>query len=141
MPELVTDPADDATILSDGSVSDHTVVSPRRRPHWWVHTEMGSRVELIGTSAILGRRPSAHPLYPGAQLIRVTDDATSVSATHAVLEFVEGEWQVTDLGSTNGVWLVDPATGDESELGAHKRRRVTPHFMLGELGVQVVRNA
>ncbi|MFC4242445.1 FHA domain-containing protein [Gryllotalpicola reticulitermitis] len=146
LPEL--EPEDDATILTNGdatiltrSTPDQTVISARRRPHWWVHTAMGSRVELVGTAAILGRRPKPHPLYPGAQLVMVTDDAVSVSATHAVLEYVEEAWHVTDLGSTNGVWLVDPATGAEREIGAHNRHRVTPRFLLGELGVQVVRNA
>jgi hypothetical protein len=101
---------------------------------------MGARVELTGTSAILGRHPSPHPLYPGAQLIAVTDDALSVSATHAVLEFVGGEWHVTDLGSTNGVWLIGP-DGGETELGAKNRARVTPQFVLGELGVRVAQGA
>lgn len=130
----------DATVITSG-FSDATVVSARRRPRWWVRTTMGARVELTGMSAILGRRPSPHPLYPNAQLIAVTDDSLSVSATHAVLEFVDGEWQVTDLDSTNGVWLIDRASGEESELGARNRARVTETFMLGELGVQVVQSA
>jgi len=134
-PDLHLD--DDATIISSSRV-DATVISPRRRPRWWLQTSMGARVELTGAAAILGRRPSAHPLYPGAQLIAVTDDALSVSATHAVLEFVGGDWQVTDLDSTNGVWLIDPSTNEEAELGARNRARVTPQFMLGELGVKVV---
>lgn len=131
---------DDATIISGGH-ADATVISSRRRPRWWVQTSMGARVELTGASAILGRRPAAHPLYPGAQLIAVTDDALSVSATHAVLEFVGGDWQITDLDSTNGVWLIDPRTSEETELGARNRARVTAQFMLGELGVRVVQDA
>ena len=127
----------DATVISGGH-GDATLISARRRPRWWVQTSMGARVELTGVSAILGRRPAAHLLYPGAQLIAVTDDALSVSATHAVLEFVGGDWQVTDLDSTNGVWLVDPDTSEETELGARNRARVTPQFMLGELAVKVV---
>jgi hypothetical protein len=130
----------DATIITSG-FSDATVVSARRRPRWWVQTTMGARVELTGNSAILGRRPSHHPLYPTAQLIAVTDDALSVSATHAVLEYVDGDWHVTDLDSTNGVWLIDRGSGEESELGARNRARVTEKFMLGELGVQVVQGA
>jgi hypothetical protein len=136
-PEIDDD--DDATIISSAR-TDATVISPRRRKRWWVQTTMGARVELTGSSAILGRRPSPHPLYPGAQLIAVTDDALSVSATHAVLEFVGGEWHVTDLGSTNGVWLIGP-DGGETELGAKNRARVTPQFVLGELGVKVVQGA
>ncbi len=145
-PVVAPDPAgdDDATIItgnrlgSNGSDVEATVISPRRRPRWWVQTSLGARVELTGTSAILGRRPAAHPLYPGAQLIAVTDDALSVSATHAVLEYVDGEWHVTDLDSTNGVWLLDQATGGETELGARHRAIVTPEFLLGELTVRVV---
>lgn len=133
-PELHLD--DDATIISSARV-DATVVSPRRRQRWWLQTSMGARVEITGSAAILGRRPAPHPLYPGAQLIAVTDDALSVSATHAVLEHVGGEWHVTDLDSTNGVWLVGP-DGSETELGARNRARVTPQFMLGELAVKVV---
>jgi hypothetical protein len=131
---------DDATIISGARV-DATVISPRRRARWWVQTTMGARVELTGAAAILGRRPAPHPLYPGAQLIALTDDALSVSATHAVLEFVGGEWQVTDLDSTNGVWLIDPVSGGETELGARNRTRVPAQFMLGELGVKVVQGA
>ena len=133
-PDLHLD--DDATIISSARV-DATVVSPRRRQRWWLQTSMGARVEITGSAAILGRRPAPHPLYPGAQLIAVTDDALSVSATHAVLEHVGGEWHVTDLDSTNGVWLVGP-DGSETELGARNRARVTPQFMLGELAVKVV---
>jgi hypothetical protein len=136
---IIRRPQDDETIITGNA--DATVISARRRPRWWVHTTMGARVELTGASAILGRRPSAHPLYPGAQLIAVTDDALSVSATHAVLEFVGGDWHITDLDSTNGVWLIDPRTNEESELGARNRARVTPQFMLGELGVKVVQGA
>jgi len=132
-------PDDDATILTRGL--DQTVISTRRRPRWAVETTAGAHVELVGTVAILGRRPAGHPLYPAAQLITVTDPATSVSATHAALEFLDGEWQVTDLGSTNGVWVVDAGSGAERELGAHNRTSVTGRFLLGELGVQVVRDA
>ncbi|GAA4177785.1 DUF5684 domain-containing protein [Gryllotalpicola koreensis] len=131
---------DDATIISSPRV-DETVISPRRRQRWWVQTSMGARVELTGASAILGRRPAAHPLYSGAQLIAVTDDALSVSATHAVLEFVGGNWHVTDLDSTNGVWLIDPQSGEETELGARNRARIAGKIMLGELGVEVVQGA
>jgi hypothetical protein len=138
-PQPADEPDDDATILTSGL--DQTMISTRRRPHWWLHTTAGAHIELEANTAIVGRRPAPHPLYPGAQLIAVSDPATSVSATHAALELVDGAWQVTDLGSTNGVWLVDEHTGGETELGSRNRARVTPRFMLGELGVQVVRDA
>ena len=138
-PQPIAEPDDDATILTSGL--DQTMISTRRRPHWWLHTTAGAHVELETNTAIVGRRPAAHPLYPGAQLVTVSDPATSVSATHAALELIDGSWQITDLGSTNGVWLVDEHTGGETELGSRNRARVTPRFLLGELGVQVMRDA
>ncbi|WP_022883009.1 DUF5684 domain-containing protein [Gryllotalpicola ginsengisoli] len=136
-----TEAPDDATVISKNRFTpdpDATVVSARRRTRFRVESDLGARVELTGSAVIVGRRPVQHPLYPHAQLVTMTDAQRSVSASHAVLEQIDGEWMITDLGSTNGVWLVDPDTGAETELGAHNRAPMTPEVLLGELRIKVV---
>lgn len=59
----------------------------------------------IAHLAILGRDPVPRNAASGAELIQVTDQAKSVSKSHAVLEVrTDGVW-VTDLGSTNGTFV------------------------------------
>jgi hypothetical protein len=93
-------------------------------------------VPLVGR-LFLGRSPSPTPGATG-EVLAVDDPARSVSKTHALLELdATGLW-VSDLDSTNGVWVV-PAQGDPVEVIPGVRTPVTPgaDLELGDFVIQV----
>lgn len=109
---------DDATIVvRDGGddALDQTVVVRRKRPTWDLVSASGAAVALTSDTVILGRRPVGDPAAPGAQLLAVADLGRTVSKTHALLQWREQAWQLSDLDSTNGV-TVRSDLGDEVEV-------------------------
>lgn len=121
----------DAGVPSDEGFDDQTVVASRRRVYWNLNLPIGTSIALTSDYVILGRKPDDEPAFPSAQLISVADGTRTISKTHAVLAMVDGEWTITDLGSTNGVVLIDEA-GAESELTPHEPARLTTRFLLGD---------
>ncbi|GAA1929423.1 hypothetical protein GCM10009775_21850 [Microbacterium aoyamense] len=114
---------------------DETVVTRRRRTEWTLLPPSGRAVAITGEVLLLGRRPTADPAHPAAQLIAI-DDAT-VSKTHARLELRERVWFITDLDSTNGIVFttergeVDVVPGVAIEAG--------DRFLLGDAEIRLVR--
>jgi hypothetical protein len=85
---------------------DATRMSTRRKraASWRLVLENGER-HRIETAVLVGRDAAADGRWRGAQLISVEDATKSVSKTHAVFEAdAAGVW-VTDLNSTNGVFV------------------------------------
>jgi hypothetical protein len=74
---------------------------------WSLSLPDGRSVSLT-TAVLLGRDPIAQSEWPGAALIPVTDEAKSVSKTHAMFATEGDEVVVMDLYSTNGVVFIDP---------------------------------
>lgn len=85
----------------------------------------------------LGRTPSPTPGTTG-DVLAVVDPAKSVSKTHAVLELDDAGLWVSDLDSTNGVWVVPPQ-GEPIEVVPGVRTAVTPgaDLELGDFVIQV----
>lgn len=85
----------------------------------------------------LGRSPSPTPGSTG-EVLAVDDPARSVSKTHAVLERDDAGLWVSDLDSTNGVWVVPPQ-GEPIEVVPGVRTAVTPgaDLELGDFVIQV----
>ncbi len=111
---------------------DETIVARRiARPTWELVPVSGSPIPITATVVILGRRPSADPTFPAAQLVALPDDARTVSKTHARIEQHGETWKVTDLGSTNGV-LVRTLMGDEVELEPGGQVDAGERFFLGD---------
>lgn len=111
---------------------DQTVVARRSvRPTWELVPAVGSPLPLTAPVVILGRRPSADPAFPAAQLLAVAGDARTVSKTHARIEQRGESWIVTDLGSTNGV-LVRTLMGDEVEVEQGGQLDAGERFFLGD---------
>ena len=93
----------------------------------WQHTtrrEPGHPILLLDTGeeheipnvVVIGRNPAGLPGFEKAVLVRIEDPGRSISKTHlAIGEAGHGVW-VQDLGSTNGVHVID--------LGGTSRRVV-----------------
>lgn len=122
---------ENAGVPSEEGIDDQTIVASRRRATWNLHLPVGTSVALTSDYVILGRKPDDEPEFPSAQLISVADGTRTISKTHAVLALVDGAWTITDLGSTNGVVLIDE-NGAERELDAHQPAVLTKRFLLGD---------
>ena len=68
---------------------------------------IGGRSVLVDAAVLLGRAPERGPGREGVRLVSVPSDDATVSKTHALLEPTPEGLAVTDLGSTNGTYLVD----------------------------------
>lgn len=133
-PVITTAPVVAASTQGLGDV-DKTVVGRRTRAPGWLLTAEGSRpVKLTGKSALIGRNPASSDEYPRAQLVTLADPDKTVSKTHAHLSLFDGRWSITDLSSTNGVYLVTD-TGDELEIEIGQPIEATESFRLGDLTV------
>ena len=66
---------------------------------------LGAPIAVTSDALIIGRRPSADPDFPDAQLVPISDETRTMSKTHARLELLGDEWVIVDLDSTNGVVL------------------------------------
>lgn len=133
-PEVPADAADD-----DIDAMDRTVVTRRRRIPWTLIPPGGAPVDLTSNVVILGRRPSADPSRPDAQLVSITDETRTVSKTHARLELRADTWYVTDLGSTNGV-LFATLMGTEVEAPPGEEIEAGERFFLGDAEVRLARS-
>ncbi len=100
---LIVPPAGIAVPRPVDSVRATTVTRPI--DSWQLVIEGGRTFQLLGPRVLLGRDPVAKS---GEQEIVVVDPTRTVSKTHALLEFVDDVWLVTDLGSVNGVTLIQP---------------------------------
>jgi hypothetical protein len=119
-------------------LDEDTMIAARRRPRWAVELPDGSEVELTADTVVLGRRPAPPREAPGAQLVEIADATRTVSKTHALLRRQGETWMISDLGSTNGVVVVDGA-GDEREIGPGAALAVESVFLLGDAQVRVHR--
>ncbi|MBV0894035.1 DUF5684 domain-containing protein [Microbacterium sp. NC79] len=125
-----------AGVPSDEGIDDQTIVAARRRSTWNLQLPVGTSVALTSDYVILGRKPDDEPEFPSAQLISVADGTRTISKTHAVLALVDGAWTITDLGSTNGVVLIDES-GAERELAPHQPAVLTTRFLLGDAELRI----
>ncbi|MBZ4488304.1 FHA domain-containing protein [Microbacterium sp. cx-55] len=96
---------------------------------WELLLPTGETAPVTARVIVLGRNPSA--TEPGAQYVAVSDEARTVSKNHARVEWNGESWSITDLGSTNGVAVVD-AAGAEQVLPAEGTASVTERFVLGD---------
>ena len=87
---------------------------------------------------VLGRRPAA--TAPGTQTLAVPDSTRTLSKSHARLDLVDGEWSITDLGSTNGVLIVG-ADGEEALIEPGDAVPVPGRFILGKVGMSITYEA
>lgn len=117
-PQPPTSPADD--------LDERTVLAARRGPHASLRLPNGTTVALASDVAVLGRNPLAPADAPEAQIVPIDDVTRTISKTHALLRRTEEGWRITDLASTNGVFV----GADETEVAGSAV--VTGVFHLGD---------
>ena len=103
---------------------------------WELLLPSGEAIVVTARTIVLGRNPN--PAEPGVQYVAVADEGRTVSKHHARLEWDGQSWTITDLGSTNGVAVVD-AAGDEQTLPAEGTASVVERFVLGDAVVTLRR--
>ena len=116
-----------------------TRMSTRRETasSWRLVLQDGQR-HPIDPVVLIGRDAAADARWPGARLVSVIDSTKSVSKTHAVIEIdAAGVW-ITDLRSTNGVFVEQPE-GTEFDLEPGIRTAVAPgsEVLLGDYSLTV----
>lgn len=80
------------------------IVSRVRRPKTVLTAGSGQSFELTEDIVILGRNPRG-AITRGAQVVRIVDSEKTMSKTHARLTWHDDAWHITDLESTNGVFV------------------------------------
>lgn len=92
-------------VAEEADLDDHTILAARRGPQTALRLPNGSSVVLSATAVVLGRNPLAPDEAPDAQVVAVDDVTRTVSKTHALLRHTGTGWTITDLASTNGVFV------------------------------------
>ena len=116
--------------------SDHTVVIDRvsTRP-WALVLEDGRSFDLWASSVVVGREPTATDM--GVQMLAIPDDTKTISKMHARFDLVDGVWQVTDLGSTNGI-VVTGTDGRAFSVRSGRTSVVGNQLVLGSVAMRLV---
>ncbi|HEY9291571.1 MAG TPA: RDD family protein [Microlunatus sp.] len=89
------------------AAEDDAPVAPPPNQGWVAVLEDGRHV-AINRLILVGRNPHPRPGEEDAQLIKVMDDARTVSKTHLAINVDSRGISITDRGSTNGTAVTDP---------------------------------
>lgn len=113
---------------------DRTVfVGRAQRERWVLELPDNSLLPLPSNDVIVGRRPSA---TGDSSVLVVPDSTRTLSKSHVRLHVIDGAWVVTDLGSTNGLAVIDE-TGEELVVEAGVSEPATEEMMFGTLRVRL----
>ena len=110
-------------------LDERTVLATRSKQRAVLQLPTGGQSVLTESVVIIGRAPTALDTQTDTQLIAVDEPTRTISKTLAMLERTGGGWTIRDLGSTNGVFIIDE-NGTEQEASA--TTRVTGAFLLGD---------
>ncbi|MFK4788841.1 FHA domain-containing protein, partial [Microbacterium sp. ZW T5_56] len=134
--ESVSAQASEFVAALDDDDFEATELASRRRPVWKLTPPLGGEIVLTSEAAVLGRRPAETD--ERIQNVPVADGTRTVSKTHARLDLIDGVWWITDLASTNGVFLIDES-GAEQELRSGIPTVLTERFLLGDAELRITR--
>ena len=129
VPEPQSEPDNDETrIVASGK---------HAAPTWRLALPDGQAVVVSGP-IFIGRNPSRTTDDVDGALLPVNDETKSVSKTHALVDADETGLWVTDLDSTNGVFITSP-TADDLQVEPGERTLVPAgsDIELGEFVIQV----
>jgi len=101
---------------------------------WVLSLDDGRTFVVQSRTVVIGRRPESDDL--GVQKLTINDDGRTISKTHARLDLVDGTWNVTDMGSTNGVVTTD-AAGEEVDVQPGTPAAVHGRLVLGAVGMRL----
>ena len=100
----------------------HNLVEGRRPTVGFLVFDDGSTYALDRTY-VVGRQPSSGDANA---VVRLTENADTLSAQHAEIGFVDWSLVVTDLGSTNGTFLWEPGSTEWTRLVSGETTPVPP---------------
>lgn len=115
---------------------DRTVLVPRRA-RWGLELPDGGMLELPGDDVVIGRKPQA---AEGSEVLQINDPMRTLSKTHARLRRTGESWTVEDLGSTNGLAIIDDE-GNAIEIDPGEQHEATEQMIIGTLEVKLRRMA
>ncbi len=128
----------DAGAGPGSETGEHTVIVDRRATTWSLLLPGGAQATLTGSAAVLGRNPVAPAHAPHAQPVAIDDVTRTVSKTHALLSRSEAGWTISDLSSTNGVFVGPTADTATEVVGAAE---VDGPFFLGDAAIVLRRDS
>ncbi|CAN5166715.1 hypothetical protein BH11ACT3_BH11ACT3_01120 [soil metagenome] len=114
----------------DDEIASTVVVDRSPTIPWKLHIVDGPTFSLTGEQVVLGRKPGN--TAPDQQRIAIPDSTRTLSKVHAQLDLTEGRWTITDVGSTNGVVVIEP-DGAERLLESGTSAVVEGRFQLGRV--------
>ncbi|KZE91445.1 FHA domain-containing protein [Microbacterium sp. TNHR37B] len=123
---------------SGSETGEHTVIVDRRATTWSLLLPGGAQATLTGSAAVLGRNPVAPAHAPHAQPVAIDDVTRTVSKTHALLSRSEAGWTISDLSSTNGVFVGPTADAATEVVGTAE---VDGPFFLGDAAIVLRRDS
>jgi hypothetical protein len=136
-PPAASAPPPVAPVLPSGADDETRVVAPKA-PTWRL-TLPDRQVLTVESALFVGRNPSRTIHDADGALLAVDDQTKSVSKTHAFIEVDAAGLWVTDLDSTNGVFvaLPDDDDGVQAEPGERVPVPAGSDIVLGEFVIQV----
>ena len=117
----------------DEAPDDHTVLAKRRA----VYGDLlfgETIVPLTRKEVVLGRKVPSEDLGSAVQVVTIPDPTKTISGKHAKLTFEDGAWNIEDLGSTNGIYLVNDSGEETLAVGKIK---LESSFYLGDVRFSV----
>lgn len=137
-PELASEPEsapaqESSQPAASGDELDRTALVGRDPAARWVLVLPDGAKHPLAADTVLGRRPEP---VPGVHAIALEDPTRTVSKMHARLRFDGGAWTIEDLGSTNGVVLLQDG-GGEQVIPPHTPVPAEPRMLLGTLLVRL----
>ena len=130
-----TSPAVEPAVDND----ETRIVPPRAQtaPSWRLMFPDGASITVDG-AIYLGRNPTRTDADREGALLPLADETKSVSKTHAVVSVESSGLWVTDLDSTNGVYVAHAdGTGEQAEPGEPLPIPPGSDLVLGEYVIQV----
>lgn len=118
----------------DEAPDDRTVFAKRRTIVYGDLLFGETIVPLTRKEVVLGRKAPVEPQSATVQAVTIPDPTKTISGKHAKLTFEDGVWNIEDLGSTNGIYLVNDSGEETLAVG---KTKLDSSFYLGDVRFSV----
>lgn len=136
-PSLIGAPTSAPSSAPGEDVGETVVVDASAAARWELALDHGPTYQLIGTTIVLGRKPEGSD--PSIHYLAVRDATRTLSKVHARLERDGESWRVRDLGSTNGVRVIDADGSEHPVVPGDGVELAGRDFVLGRVTMRVER--